>query len=631
MPSIERVRIRRLSPVLAMVAIIGLCFLPHASRLRNPSIYGDDGGYIAELQARPLSTLMFRPINEHMAPLFEAISWLTWQAAGRTLTRAPLAFTLASYVPFALCLGLLGWLICRETGSLTTALAAVAFFGISPVYTEAVYWYSASSFLWALSWALIALLFAQEAEGTNGWGGRWGMAAASALAPACSAIGLLVGPLGVIRLMAGRSDRMQSRVGALTPLAGTVLYSAVCSGFRYGEILTSSIRRNADLGRGVPLSLQAPWDRLILGLLGVRDADLWLPTGLNLAISSLGLFGAILWARRNPHRGLIAGGLWLIFGGYLLTYCFRFEHGSHWLLKVGRFHLFPQLGLSLVIAPALLPWLSHYDRRPAAGLVVATGLAVALLAIHLRPIEAMARGYRFPEQRQTLAALEHLGAICRTERVTRDQCIAALDPVWAHWFQGDFNGLAMLPPSVPVPGRPDPQIRAILLAKLTGSEREALWGGMDVTRHLRPAEELAEVHPECVAWGRLVETSNAHYASALSRDGMRCYHMTGWPTHLDFELTAERSSRTPGSDPPRLLCVPCGPSPEPVEIWWAGPGDLWSPTRCVRLRIDPKEPPRDWAIPLDCLPHWKAGDPCRIRIRFVAGPLPPIGEPRLLR
>ena len=66
-----------------------------------------------------------------MAPVFQAVSWLTWQLAGGRLVNAPTAFTLASYVPFVLVLGLLGGLVRAETGSLATALASLALFSLT--------------------------------------------------------------------------------------------------------------------------------------------------------------------------------------------------------------------------------------------------------------------------------------------------------------------------------------------------------------------------------------------------------------------------------------------------------------------------------------------------------------------
>src|SRR5947209_1948665 len=104
------------------VAFIVVCLAPHLDRLTHPSLYADDVVRVAQLQANPLGALLFRPFNEHVAPCFEAVSWLTWALAGRRLTAAPRAFTLAAFVPFGLASALLGRLVRREVGSTTAAL-----------------------------------------------------------------------------------------------------------------------------------------------------------------------------------------------------------------------------------------------------------------------------------------------------------------------------------------------------------------------------------------------------------------------------------------------------------------------------------------------------------------------------
>jgi hypothetical protein len=626
----DRDRIHRAAVVLLIPVFIAILVVPHLSRIRHASIYSDDVQRIADLQTRPLSALWFRPFNEHMAPFYETVSWLTWQVAGRDLTHAPLAFTLASYVPFVLCLGLLAWWVRFETSSLTTALTSTVLFGLSPLYAETVFWYSASGFTWALFWTMIALLGAGSAEGARGRAHRLGLLIGSLLAPACSAVGLLAGPLGTLRLAAGRRDRQRGWFTVVIPTTGTLIYLAVCSAFRYYHVIKSGIYRDSDIAGGLLLALRAPTARLMPGTFGFHDVDLWLPPSLNLALTGLGLIAIIPWATRSPQRGLIAAALGLILGGYALTYPFRNHHGAHWLFQNERFHLFPQLGLVVLIALVARRWLSRFDQRPLAGLVVATGLAVLLLGIHIGRFENLVRTYRFPEQRRTLAALERLGVICRARNVARQQCIAALEPVWTHWFQPEYNGLWMVPAPTQVSGRPDLQVQQILLEQLTATERKALWGGMDISRYLSSTEDLVGASPDCVAVGRLVETDHAHCGQLPLGMGMRQYTMTGWPAYLEFELTPPESSKGAGPSSPRFLCLPCGPSPEPLEIWWAKRGERWSSARCVRFRPDPKQSPREWAFPLDRIPHWDPTDAGRIRIRFVAAPIA-IGEPRLLR
>jgi hypothetical protein len=270
----------RAAAVLLILAIITILVVPHLSRIRHPSIYSDDIARIGDLQARPLHRLLFRPFNEHMAPFFETVSWVTWQAAGRDLTRAALAFTLASYLPYVLCLGLLARCVRRETGSRTTALAATVVFGLSPLYAESVFWYSGSSFTWALCWTMIVLLCAASvADGAPTRTVHSGLLLGALLAPASSAIGLLAGPLGTLRLAAGEWDRDRRRGWATIalPMAGTLLYLLICSTFQYYQVLRSGVERTPDIASGVVLALQAPAARLLPATFGLDDADRWSP------------------------------------------------------------------------------------------------------------------------------------------------------------------------------------------------------------------------------------------------------------------------------------------------------------------------------------------------------------------
>lgn len=256
----------RVPLALVMVAFAAICLGPHLHRLGHPSLFTDDVYRIGDLQTKPLKALLFRPFEEHMAPLFEVVSWVTWHSAGQRLVHAPLAFTLMSYVPFVLSLWMLGLLVHRELGSLGTALVAVAAYCLSSLHAEVVYWYSASSFSWALLFTLVTLLcLAPKARQKGQWNLGWS-ALAAALAPAFSAIGLLAGPLGAIRVAASSDGtaRRGVRTAALTPVLGTLLYLAVCSVFRYHDVLASSLEKKIDLGSGLAYALCAPTNVLVL-------------------------------------------------------------------------------------------------------------------------------------------------------------------------------------------------------------------------------------------------------------------------------------------------------------------------------------------------------------------------------
>jgi hypothetical protein len=403
----------------------------------------------------------------------------------------------------------------------------------------------------------------------------------------------------------------------------------VCLKFNFFDLIKSNVDRKADFGGGLVLALRAPAELLVPTLFGVYEADVWAPVTLSVILSGAGLIVLVLWGWRSRHRGLIGCGTVLIFAGYALTYCFRNEHGAHWVLNSNeRFHLYPQVGLALLVALALRPWLGRYDHRPALMLFFAIGLALLLTMVHHRRIAELSQRYYFPEQRQTIVALDHLERLCRAEGVAREDAIAALDPVWSYWFQRPLNGLWMLPVTGAPVGRPVGDVRSLLLARLTGPERVAIWGGMDVSRYAKPAAADEGTEADCVAFGRLIETFHAHRIRGRRGEEIGRYTMTGWPAHLDFELV-EGESPALGHQP-RSLYLPCGSSREPMQIWWTNEGEPWSATRSVRFRPDPNQPACAWTIPLDRLPHWDPADATRIRVLFAAAPVA-IGQPRLLR
>ena len=281
---------RRALAVALAAVFAGICMAPGWMRLANPTLYADDVVRVVDLQTRPLGSLLFRPINEHMAPLFESVTWASWALAGHRPEVAPLAFVLASIVPFALASGLVGLVARRELDSPATAWAASACFALASIDGEVVNWYSASSFTWALAATLAAWLGAIEGLNRRRVGWLVASAFAAMVAPAFCAIGLLAGPLAALRLASdgGGSSRGRRWAGALAPVAGTVAYLGFCELFRYRDLLASGLSRN---GVGWSTALwnlgRAPVDVLVPGLLGIRNLDRSLPDPVELALSAM--------------------------------------------------------------------------------------------------------------------------------------------------------------------------------------------------------------------------------------------------------------------------------------------------------------------------------------------------------
>ena len=487
------IRVARLAALVLAIAFVGLCLAPGLLRLANPTLYGDDVVRIVQLRTRTPGELLFRPFNEHMAPLFEVVTRAAWELGGGRIANAPTALVLASIVPFAATLLLLGRVIGRELGSPSTALAAVAILALASNDGEVVNWYSASSFAWASASALLAWLGALEACRARDARRRAGWLAVSWLgaisAPAFCAIGLLAGPWAASRLVLDdRASRRLRWLGALAPSMGTLAYLAACEWFRYRDILASGLKQTVGITTALWNIGRAPIDVLLPGLVGVGNLDAILPDALELTLAATSAVALLAWARSSrERRPMILGGLSLIVGGYAVTYGVRALPDPRQILNVQRYHLFPHLGLVLLIAPALRVGLRRLDGRPVPTLVAANALAIVLLWAHLPRMKEHLRFFRFPEQPPTIAALDRLEAMGRVRGITRWQILSALDPIRPGWVPTGFSALEMIGPTVASPALPDAEARRVLLASISGPDREALSGGMDASAYRVPS------------------------------------------------------------------------------------------------------------------------------------------------
>jgi hypothetical protein len=239
-----------------------------------------------------------------------------------------------------------------------------------------------------------------------------------------------------------------------------------------------------------------------------------------------------------------------------------------------------------------------------------------LLVLHGREIAAKGRFHRFPDQARTLAAIDRLEAVCLRAGVTRDQALAALDPVRVSWLDHEtLHPLMLLGPTGSSPRVPDELVRPTLLSSLSLPDREALFGGLDASPYLEPLRPSAEP----VADSRLVRTFRVARSSIPGR-----YVASGWPSYLEFELTPAAS---PAAAEALSLSLPVSGAPS-LEIWWTDSSGRWTESRSVRLRPDPSGPS---SIPLARLPHWDSSRVRRIRVAIrERGPIE-VGEPKLVR
>ncbi len=193
--------------------------------------------------------------------------------------------------------------------------------------------------------------------------------------------------------------------------------------FRYQDKLSAQMQQNPYHPQGLLNVYRAPIDVLLPAIAGWRNIDGILPDAAVLGLFAAGL-AAIAWAaRRSPDPRSYVVGAFLILADYFLIYGSRYLPGDErWVLGVERYHLLPQLGLTLILAPALAMMVRRLDRRPVAGLLAATSAALILLALHSGTLTTLSRFYRFPDQARTLAALDRLTAACRANRIGAVRC-----------------------------------------------------------------------------------------------------------------------------------------------------------------------------------------------------------------
>lgn len=589
--------------------LMAFCVAPYVPRIRFPSLYADDVVRVVDLRTQSARFLLSRPVNEHLAPLFECVSIVTWNLAGRRLAHAAVAFTLASYVPFILTIGALWLFLRRWLGSKSAAWFGVVLFAISGVFLETVEWYSASSFTWSLLFALVSALSCRAAQDAESVRRRvlWvAIASLGALAsPGFSAIGLLAGPFATLVCWT-KSAPPATRWFGSAPVAGTLLYLALVVGVGHNATVARSVRDRVDLAQGVVSSLRGPIEVLLPGLVGAEPAFGRIPSGISAFSGGVILLGAAVLAWRSRARAAAIGGVFLVFGGYFLTCAARGDVGPLGPLAVQRYHLFPQLGLAIVLAVLCRPWIGRFDAPSPRSRVIAVLFSLVLIVVHWPSMQARARCYRFPEQRATLTALDHLRDVCVRERITRDQALRVLDPIRPRWFAFDLpvQPLMMLGPAGEVAAHPDAVARERLIQQLPAADRLALCGAMDATRYLESSRDST---PDAtLAVGRFLKRYSNNPADARS--------------FMEYEFT-------PSSPSFLAITLPA----DSRELWWADARGRWSESRSIHWRADPKRAGAALSVRLDRLPHCDRSRFVRVRLGFQTSDPAEHQPPRLIR
>jgi hypothetical protein len=418
-------------------------FLLNAYPVICPRLRGDDFEILVRAWSwdRTVATL-WEPQNEHAMPLGRLSTWVLAWLAGRP-TMLPLLAELQGSLSLLAILALLYLFVSRELGHALHGVAAIALFGVSSIYAEAVWWFSASFSLPALAMLLLALLAAQRWLQTGRMRWLWFCAAGVALSPCWFAIGILAGPLCCVYLLPGDYDTglrptAKQILAALVPFLGTAGFLAV------------SLPRTMDYiwhldhydGKS-PLESFQPWigaqnsarsvvDNLALGIVGITG--LTCPLWLVLAGWALLLPVAVWWWWRASSRRLLVLGLAFVFTSYLLIYSARadwsYEGG---MASWGRYQLLAQLGLAFFVCGGL-PTLALFQvkgkltRAQFSWLALWLGL-LFLIQLPRAVLQHPGRFHGMLEQQALLRQIEEMDTRCRQHGIDAATARAALKPL----------------------------------------------------------------------------------------------------------------------------------------------------------------------------------------------------------
>ncbi len=360
--------------LLACAASLALYALPIA----RPLLIVDDFQIIFRSWTWPAAWAnLWVPANEHFMPLGRlSTAALATLAGGR-----PTVFLTLSgwHGPIALVLGmvLVGFFVGRQRGHPFYGLLAMTLFGVSTVYQQAVYWFSASFSILALDTFLLALLAAQHAIQTHR---RWPLALsflACALAPAWFASGILAGPLCSLYLFFALTERHKILEGgdpsgtllgrlilrllwSLVPLLGSLAFLAISLPLTADKVMhlehygDETAFQAFHPATGLVYTCRSVVDNLAWGTIGVSELMcptpwVWIPFAVLLA-------SAAFWIWRAPRKSLPVLGVGVIVLSYWLVYSARAEWGYDLLMckaNWSRYHLLPQLGLALLLVGGL--------------------------------------------------------------------------------------------------------------------------------------------------------------------------------------------------------------------------------------------------------------------------------------
>jgi hypothetical protein len=445
--------------------------LVHGFSLMRPILILDDFQLLSQSWTWSIAWKnLWLPTNEHAMPLGRLSIWVLVELASRP---SLLPYATAPHGPLAVIAGMLlvYLFVRREMGHRFYGLLAMVLFGVTAVYQQAVYWFSASFSILTMDTLLLALLAAQRWRQTGRVHYLAWSALCSALAPGWFASGILAGPLCCLYLLpreesgasnAEKAEPWWRHVGAaLVPLLGSIVFLVVSLPRTANHIMHLEHYQGKTAVQafspftGLIYTGRSLVDNLMLGQVGITEVTCPVEVVPFFLFVLAALAGWWLW--RAPRRRLPLLGLGMIFSSYWLVYSARgtWSYDDNHMTYPGwsRYHLLPQLGLVLFVCGGLPRWEPMSPELSKRQVWIVAGLIVLQVLIQL-PRGILCADSFLADNREQLAALRHIDemdARCREQHIAAEAARAVLPELDVPMCFGRVNGWDFLR------GSPDPQ------------------------------------------------------------------------------------------------------------------------------------------------------------------------------
>jgi len=423
----------------------------HACQIVRPMLRYDDFQIIIQSWTWSAARAnLWVPHNEHTMPLGRVSTWLLAVVAGEP-SRLPLAASMQGPLAVVVGMVLLYFFVRRELGHPLYGLIAMGFFGATTHYVEAVEWFAASFAILGLDTLLLALLAAQHWRQTGRVLALGTCVLCCVLAPGWFASGILAGPFCSLYLLPGPAEvKEKGRRWFFLATAGAIVPTLASVGFYLAVRLSHAGEHIMHLEHyqgktpieafnpnvGLVYTGRSLIDGLLLGTAGITG----LQSPISIVVGGLVVLAIVvpLWWWLARSRRLVVLGSAIILVSYVLIFSARAAWPYHQVNTWTRYHLFPHLGLTLILCAGLPRWESwllggregRLSRR--SMLVLVGGFVVLLMAQVPRGLGTIWS----PEQGKDLEYIGEADEFCKEQGISGAMARQVLEP-WVIWASSD--------------------------------------------------------------------------------------------------------------------------------------------------------------------------------------------------